>query len=447
MKGRKELTDIILESPACPVHCICTVAFSGGADSTALLLALYELREQLQIDLRAVHVHHGIRGEEADRDAAFCREFCQQRQISFRLEYVDVPAYAKEHRLSEETAARILRYQKLHLAGDDGLIATAHHAGDNAETVLFHLMRGSGLKGLRGILPCSGNLIRPMLYAEKAEILAFLEGRGQTFQEDSTNLDSVHSRNRIRQELIPLMLRENPAFLSHIMYTTQMLSEDHALLEQQAEEALRHCLDVRKGGMRGLEQYPKPIRMRIYMNRLAALPVHIDPSRENLYAIDQLLAAQNGKISLGSRIYATAWHGILYIRQESAPLQQVIPAQIGENHVFEGDVCKIVAEERILSQNYHASYTRSTLDFDKINGNLYFRQWNGKDRIQLPGRSFESALKDCIQAAVPAPERRLQHVLYDNSGCVYCENVGVAARVKPDAETQRVLVVQYPKQN
>ena len=441
MSRMEPLAAAVLENPACPHGGICTVAFSGGADSTALLLILYELRTQLEIDLRAVHVHHGIRGKEADRDAAFCAALCRQHAIPFQQIAVNVPAYAAEKRLSEETAARILRYEALEKAAPEGVIATAHHAGDNAETMLFHFIRGSGMKGLRGILPRNGRIIRPLLYAEKSEILAYLAARGQTYEEDSTNASAAYSRNRIRQTLIPLMIEENPAFLRHMSRTAAMLAADEALLTQQAVEAQAAWLEPCRVGMRGLPAYPKPIRMRIYMQRLEALPVHVVPSYDLLTAIDALLEAENGKLTITRNVYAEAWRGILYIRSTAPETAAEIPLQTGENRVFAGMCCTAVLADA-LSRNHHTADTRSTLDFDRIIGKPYFRQWRGSDRIRLPGRDFSSVLKDCIQAAAPAPERRTLHALYDEKGCIYCEKVGIAARVKPNENSRRILTLQ-----
>ena len=443
MSGVRTLPALVCENPVCPQNTVCTVAFSGGADSTALLLVLHELAEQRQIDLRAVHVHHGIRGAEADRDADFCKALCARRGIPFQTVYVDVPAYAKQHRLSAETAARILRYEALENAAPEGVIATAHHAGDNAETVLFHLMRGSGLRGLRGILPENGRIIRPLLYAEKTEILAYLAEQGQIFQQDSTNASDESSRNRIRHTLIPLLTAENPAFLQHIGRTAAMLTEDEALLTAQAQEAMKSCLEPVRGGLRGLAAYPKPLRMRVYMMRLAALPVHIDPSYELLHAIDALLLQQNGKYTVSRDVYAEAWRGILYIRAVQPMSDAAVLLRTGRNRVVSGTVCDaILTDPAALSRNLHKADTLSTLDFDRINGSPYFRQWRGTDQIELPGRGFSAKLKTCIQAAVPAPERRMLHVLYDDSGCIYCEAVGIAARVKPDANSRRILLLQ-----
>ena len=438
------LTERILHGPAVPPAGICTAALSGGADSTALLLCLHELKEQLSLDLRAVHVHHGIRGAEADRDAAFCAELCKQYGIPLQTVHVNVPAYAAEHRLSEETAARRLRYEALDQAAPDGVIVTAHHAGDNAETVLFHLIRGSGLRGLCGIPPKNGRILRPMLEAEKSEILAFLQERGQSFVEDSTNHEGGSSRNRIRHDIMPLLLRENPAALRHLTQTAALAAEDDALLHQQAAAAAAAC--AFQGGMRGLPAYPAPLRKRVYMQMLAALPVHVDPSLDLLSAIDRLVMQGGGRISVTAGVYAQVHREILYLRQEPSALSGEHPLQIGENRLFAGKTCTAeLLDTGAISRNLHKADTYSTLDFDKIKGTPYFRERRGTDTIRLPGRNFDSTLKKCVQAKIPGPERRSLYVLYDRLGCIYCEQVGIAARVRPDAESRRLLTLRISR--
>ena len=438
------LTERILHGPALPPAGICTAALSGGADSTALLLCLHELREQLSLDLRAVHVHHGIRGAEADRDAAFCAALCEKHGIPLQTVHVDVPAFAAAHRLSEETAARRLRYEALEQSAPDGVIVTAHHAGDNAETVLFHLIRGSGLRGLCGIPPKNGRILRPMLEAEKPEILAFLLERGETFVEDSTNSGSESSRNRIRHDIMPLLLRENPAALRHLAKTAALAAEDDALLHQQAAAAAEAC--AFQGGMRGLSAYPAPLRKRVYMQMLAELPVHADPSLDLLSAIDRLVMQGGGRISVTAGVYAQVHREILYLRQEPSGLSGEHPLLIGENRLFAGKACIAELHDAgAISRNLHKADTYSTLDFDRIIGTPYFRERRGTDMIRLPGRDFDSSLKKCVQAKVPAPERRSLYVLYDRLGCIYCEQVGIAARVRPDADSRRLLTLRISR--
>ena len=444
MSAQTLLHEAVLTGPGRPRPGICTAAFSGGADSTALLLCLYQLREQLGIDLRAVHVHHGIRGEEADRDADFCRQLCEKYGIPFQTVYVDVPAYAREQRLSLETAARKLRYEALRQAAPEGEIATAHHAGDNAETVLFHLLRGSGMKGLRGILPRSGRIIRPLLQAEKNDILHFLRACGETYVEDSSNFLPDSSRNRLRSELMPLLLRENPAVLKAIARTAEILTEDEAYLSGEAEKAYRDCFDPAGGGFRGLAQYARPVRMRVYMLRLERMPKprHIDPSYEMLCAVDRILLAGSGNVNLSGDVYARASRGILYM-QTSFRLTGSVPMQEGENRIFPEKICFVrCVEKDALSRNLHTADTKKTLDFDKIKGQPYFRRCSPDDRITLPGRDFSTLLKKQIQALVPAPERETLHILYDDLGCIWCERIGSAARVKPDADSRRILMTE-----
>ena len=444
MSMEKLLLEKVRSGAGRPHSGVCTVAFSGGADSTALLLCLYQLRSELEIDLRAVHVHHGIRGAEADRDAAFCAELCKKYGIPFQLVYVDAPAYAKTHRLSIETAARILRYAALENAAPDGDIATAHHAADNAETVLFHLLRGSGLRGLRGILPRSGRIIRPLLTAEKSEILTFLQMCGESYVEDSTNFTNESSRNRLRAELMPLMLRENPAALKHITRMTEIIAEDDAFITSEAERVYAAAFDPIGMGLHGLTQYARPVRMRVYMLRLERMykPAHIDPAYKMLCAIDDALTQGNGCVNLSRDVYARVHRGILYM-QTRIRLNEPVPMRLGENQVFPEKICDVrCGMGDVLSRNLHTADTKKTLDFDKIKGKLYFQMCSPQDDLILPGRRFHTTLKKQIQALVPAPERDTLHILYDDLGCVWCERIGIAARVKPNADSRRILTLE-----
>ena len=148
-------------------------AVSGGADSVCLLLVLKELSEEIGFHLAAFHLNHGLRGDEADRDEAYVRELCENLQVPLKCAHENVAAYAKDHGLSEEEAGRELRYRHLAQAAEEfscGKIATAHHKDDDVETVLMNMFRGTGLKGLGGIRPVRGNVIRPLLCMTRAEI-------------------------------------------------------------------------------------------------------------------------------------------------------------------------------------------------------------------------------------------------------------------------------------
>lgn len=208
---------------------ICAV--SGGADSVALLFAMYLLREKLQINLQAAHFNHRLRGAESDRDEAFVRDFCDGYGI---------PLHTASERILPghkglEAAAREARYRFFDTL--DGKIATAHTADDNAETVLMRMVRGTGLKGLGAIAPVNGKIIRPMLSVTRDEVVAFLEEYHLPYVEDSTNTGDDFLRNRLRHHIMPLLKQENPRFAENTSAMALRLRMDEAALTEEV------CMD------------------------------------------------------------------------------------------------------------------------------------------------------------------------------------------------------------
>ena len=201
-----------------------TCAVSGGADSMALLWSMYLLQDKLEIRLSAAHYNHGLRGEESDGDEQFVRDFCRSHGIPFFCGRGEIIPGKK----GLEAAAREARYAYLRTL--PGKIATAHTADDNAETVLMHLVRGTGLNGLGGIAPVNGQLIRPMLSVTRAEIIRFLEENHIPFVEDSSNQTDAFLRNRLRHHVIPLLKAENPRFAENVSQTALELREDEKAL-------------------------------------------------------------------------------------------------------------------------------------------------------------------------------------------------------------------------
>ena len=220
------------------------VALSGGADSVALLLALKGFYPSLR--LCACHVNHKLRPGEAESDAAFAAELCRREQIPFELLEADVASLAARENLSVELAARRVRYdffEKVCRKRGLNAVATAHTASDNAETVLFHLTRGTGLTGLAGIPPkraFAGNasLIRPLIFATRAEIEAFLASRGQNYVTDSTNLCDDYTRNFFRHHVLPLLKQVNPSFEENLKNTCAALRDAQIFIEKTANNNL-----------------------------------------------------------------------------------------------------------------------------------------------------------------------------------------------------------------
>ncbi len=231
-------------------------ALSGGADSVALLLLLKELEGRLGIKVFAAHLNHGIRGNEADRDEHFCAELCDKIGVPFISERVDVPVAAKERKMGLEAAAREVRYEFLSSACirfGCNKIATAHHADDNIETVLLHMLRGCGLNGLKGISPIRGNIIRPLLAVRKQELEAFLADKGVSFVHDSTNDELDCTRNYIRHKILPHIYEINESADKAFARMCDAIAEDDEYISAQArcipENASREQLAVLEGSL------------------------------------------------------------------------------------------------------------------------------------------------------------------------------------------------------
>lgn len=232
----------------------CVIAgVSGGADSVCLLRLLLEIQKKMDFTLEAVHVEHGIRGEESRRDAAFVQALCDSFRVPCHIYAVDVPAYAEEKGLGLEEAARIKRYEcyQKEIEKRTGekrtvKVALAHHADDNAETLLFQMIRGSGIVGLAGMRakrPLTGGaeLIRPLLNVQRREIESYLSSIGQEYRVDSTNTDTDYSRNRIRHNILPELSEINEQAVSHMNRSAGMLRQIADYLAQQANEAMWEC--------------------------------------------------------------------------------------------------------------------------------------------------------------------------------------------------------------
>ncbi|MCJ7822411.1 MAG: tRNA lysidine(34) synthetase TilS [Armatimonadetes bacterium] len=218
------------------------VAISAGPDSTALLHALVQLRTRRRFRVRACHVHHGQRGEEANADAAFARTLARSLRVPFSQHRADVRAFADENRVSIETAARTVRYQALERAADRAgasRIATGHTADDQAETVLMNLLRGTGPTGLAGIPSVRGRLIRPLLDVTRADVEAYCNAQHLEYRLDSSNLDRAFTRNRIRHDLLPALRVAQPRVDAILCRLADIMGAENDYMAAQTAHALR----------------------------------------------------------------------------------------------------------------------------------------------------------------------------------------------------------------
>lgn len=257
------------------------VAVSGGPDSVALLSTLLALRERLGVELAVAHLHHGLRGPEADEDEAFVRALAKRHKLRVRCRKVDIASRRRAHGGSLEEVAREARYAFLRAAARDlgaNVIATGHTADDNAETLLMNLLRGAGLRGVAGIPICRAEgelrVVRPLLEVTRAEIVEYLDEQGLEYRIDSTNADTDLTRNRIRADLLPQLAQQyNPSVAALLSSTAEQARDVVDLIRAQVERAARRLVEPVENGfalpLRALRQLPRAVRTELARGLIA----------------------------------------------------------------------------------------------------------------------------------------------------------------------------------
>lgn len=397
-------------------------AVSGGADSMYLLAKLRDMG----VSVAAAHFHHGLRGADADGDEAFVRAFCAEREIPFAAGRGDTAAYAREHRLGVEEAARELRYAFLENAADElgaAVIATAHTADDNIETVLLHLTRGAGLRGLGGIPPARGRIVRPMLDTSRAEAEAYLRASGIAWREDATNAADDFARNRLRHKVVPLLREENPALGAAIGRMTALLRRDEEYLESLADAfAAEQAAD---GGVSAsaLCALPWPVASRA-VRRMAG----VELSAEHTAAI--LRAAEQGGAADVPGLRVAVSGGKLYFGvRETRPFE---PCELGPGQRIElpeAGLCVQCRKIDAAPADVYKSLTTFFFSCANIYGKITVTPRRAGDRFRPVGRGCTKTLKALFrERSVPPWERDAVPVLRDEMGILGVYGVGVSER-------------------
>ena len=395
-----------LISPGDRVIC----AVSGGADSVALLFAMYLLRERLDITLEAAHFNHRLRGEESDADEAFVKELCGRYDIPLHLGSGRILPGKK----GLEAAAREARYAFLRSL--PGKIATAHTADDNAETVLLHLVRGTGLKGLGGISPMNGNVIRPMLTVTRRGVEAFLSEYALPHREDSTNATDLFLRNRIRRNVMPLLLQENPSLAENLSDMALGLREDEDYLSRMAGETLP--------GVAALREMHPAIRARALERFLKENGVP-EPEKRHIALLEQLVFSDkpSARADLPGGITVARRYDTLEVLGEAQPLSE---------RVLEGSLelpelgLRVVCAEADTIVNTPDTFTVVPA------GKIVVRSRLPGDRIRLSGGT-KSLKKLFIDRKIPASERLRIPIIADEAGVLGVWSIGADQNRIPKA--------------
>lgn len=485
MKAERKLEEKIWQQHQIRQDDVVLAAVSGGADSVCLLLLLKQLQKQINFNLEVVHVEHGIRGAESKQDAEFVKDLCHRQGLFMHLYEVDVPSFSKEKGIGVEEAARMLRYEafakeasKWTSRGREVKVALAHHADDNAETILFQMVRGSGLNGLSGMrmereLVEHVTLIRPLLEIRRSEIEDYLRACNQSYCTDATNFDTEYSRNKVRREIIPLLEQINAQAVSHIGQSARMIGEAADYLREQAKQIYACCKEDEGQGIlltsQLWENYPVFLQKEVLYLALAEVAGgERDLTSSHVEALWELGKKQVGRrLDLPQSVCAVrGYRGIFLdkkraqgavkprLPEEKDGLESLIlteedlkQAELPEGifksvqgGVFHFRVFHFQGNAEQISQKTYTKW----LNYDKIVHGLQIRRRRQRDYLTIDESGHTKKLKEYFVAEkIPQEERGNIWLLADESHIVWVVGRRISSYYKVSADTQKVLEVQF----
>lgn len=450
------------------------VGVSGGADSVCLLLLLLEYQKKVSFRLAVVHVNHGIR-EEAREDAAYVGRLCREYSLPFFLYERSVPAIAKREKLSMEEAGRKVRYEafeealtawnsKENEADSTGRIAVAHHSMDSAETMLFNLFRGTGIRGLAGIRPIRGKIIRPLLCLSRDEIELYLRQRNISWCIDSTNEEDTYTRNKIRNQLFPYVERELVSSAAeHVARTALEVARLTDYLDEETKKAAEACCKLEGFSEKNHEK--EKIRVSLCLKSWRRLPPFLQ-DQVLLWALEQIsegrkdigsihlaalmeLAVKDGykRTDLPGGLEGVKEYETLIIRpktdkrKEEAGQKEDIELTVPGNFRLENGMnleLLVIDREKIgrIEENQYTKY----LDYDKINNCLSLRYRQGGDFLVINEKGQKKLLKEyMIQEKIAAPLRESIPLIAEGKHILWVIGYRISAFYKVTENTRRCL--------
>jgi tRNA(Ile)-lysidine synthetase, N-terminal domain/tRNA(Ile)-lysidine synthetase, C-terminal domain len=446
------------------------IGVSGGADSVCLMHVLHELYKDTDVKLFVAHVHHGIRDKEADNDKAYVKELCDNLGIPFCAYHYDVKSIAKSECLSEEEAGRKVRYEAFYDASvkyNCNKVATAHNKNDNAETILLNLFRGSGIKGLTGMKPMNAmktdtgsiTIIRPLLFVTRKEIEAYLKEKNLSYRTDSTNLQNIYTRNKIRNVVLDYAAREiNSNVIEHITNTGTYLNEIQDFIEKCTEERYKAIVRENPGfyeyAAEELCREPIVVQKGIVLKIFGKLAGNLkDIEARHVQEVLSLSNKQVGKeVHLPYGMVAVKKYDVItickrsgldIIRQEKKPVQEVDIRIPGRTYLEQYGI--FIETEFIEDKNYNLFPKNSCIkwfDYDKIENTLKIRTRKAGDYLQINNRGGRKKLKDYfIDEKIPKEERDQILLVADGSHILWILGYGnrMSENYKVTDKTKKIL--------
>lgn len=449
---------------------------SGGADSVCMLSILWKLREEMPFRLLVVHVHHGVR-EDAQQDADYVEGLCRKWGIPFFLKKVDMAGYAKENGLSPEEAGRALRYQAFEevLAEENACkIAVAHNQNDRAETMLFHLFRGSGLRGLGSIRPVRERVIRPLLCLEREEIEIYLFENELAFCTDSTNGEDLYTRNKIRHHILSYTgeyICQNA--VAHIADAAEILAQTDDYITKQTSLAYDRCriLPEEKDMVIDLALFRKedPFLQKMVLLRCMEqiTPYRKDITKEHIDALIQLTQKEGSReISLPYGLCACKEYDRLFIKKaekmktaglekelrygDYLPISVTVPGEVTVPGLGKVSFQYVPEEEFFYKKGQNIpqkTYTK-WFDYDKITTVLVFRTRKSGDYLTIDEALRKKTVKEyMINEKIPKMQRERIYLLADGPHILWIPGYRISQYYKVNENTKRILQVQLKEES
>ncbi|WP_196592689.1 tRNA lysidine(34) synthetase TilS [Pectinatus sottacetonis] len=437
------------------------LACSGGPDSLCMVHIFIRLAAAYNLTVSVAHVEHGIRGRASVQDAAFVKDFCQKNNLPFYLKKVNAISYAEKNKLSVEAAARILRYSFLQQTATVlhcTSIAIAHHRGDQAETILMHMIRGAGTKGLSGINPRTNNIIRPLLNCTRSQIKSYCSQYNLVFRTDTTNYDTNYTRNSIRLKLLPFLHKYNPNIEETLCRTASLIAEENDFITTYADDVYKSI--VIKKNNRLLLPLPEFTKQHIAIKRQTLRAAISDLCNntidiENIH-IDNILslaakAKTGSSLNLPHNIIVIIEYNnlVLTIAEKSSQKMEIEPISINTAGTTTlpfllGSISAITVNSYEGQKDRRLCY----IDTDKICGKLIIRSRKNGDFFYPKGLNGRKKIKNLlIDNKIPREQRSKIPLLCDQKGIIWVVGIQQDQRYFPQSSSTNIIQLTLNTQN
>lgn len=504
MEFYEKIKNYILENELISEGDNVILGLSGGADSVALFRILNKLKEELNFNLMAVHIHHGIRKKSANKDEKFVKNLCEKSGVEIKVFHKDIPLICKITKETEEECGRRIRYEIFNEVAsmqENSKIAVAHHMNDQVETIVFRMLRGSGVKGLSGMEAKRDNIIRPLLCTKKEEILEYLESLSQKYREDETNEDTQYSRNYIRKKILPRFEKLRDNSLDHIISLSSEAAEVNSFIEKKARELLLEAAGEANKNYLIKDSYlryktdliaeAEPILGRTAVRLLideAGVSLR-DISRTHVEKIYSLLEkTEASEVHLPQGVKVILENGVIYVNikrsqetldrviKEAEALERVVRVEtvdgaktaqpeeeaklvrtekeelgfyyeVSDNGVYDLP-CGITVRTRLLAEfdmdSIPTDVNIKWVDYDKLAAGLCLRTRKIGDYLVINQRGDEGNLKNyMINEKIPKSERNMIPILASGAKVYWVVGHRISEDVKITENTERVLELRY----